>query len=159
MLIYVFLFFIFLMFIRISVIDWREHAIYDKDIVLTMVFVALYKVFYGDFLSSLYGLATSLIVGLLIFGVVYKVYGFEAFGQGDVILLAALGFFLDTSFLHYFAFAMMLGGILGVLMLLLSRKHAEDIELAYAPVLLVWLPLYFYFNKPSLWAIYNLLFS
>lgn len=159
MLIYVFLFFIFLMFIRISVIDWREHAIYDRDIVLTMFFVALYKVFYGDFFSSLYGLATGLIVGLLIFGVVYKVYGFEAFGQGDVILLAALGFFLDMSFLHYFAFAMMLGGILGVLMLLLSRKHAEDIELAYAPVLLVWLPLYFYFNKPSLWAIYNLLFS
>ena len=129
MLIYVFLFFIFLMFIRICVIDWREHAIYDKDIVLTMVFVALYKVFYGDFFPSL-------------FGVVYKVYGFEAFGQGDVILLAALGFFLDTSFLHYFAFAMILGGILGVLMLLLSRKHAEDIELAYAPVLLVWLHLF-----------------
>ena len=111
MLIYVFLFFIFLMFIRISVIDWREHAIYDRDIVLTMFFVALYKVFYGDFFSSLYGLATGLIVGLLIFGVVYKVYGFEAFGQGDVILLATLGFFLDMSFLHYFAFAMMLSGI------------------------------------------------
>ena len=100
----------------------------------------------------------GLIAGLLIFSVVYKVYGFEAFGQGDVILLAALGFFLDMSFLHYFAFAMMLGGILGVLMLLLSRKHAEDIELAYAPVLLVWLPLYFYFDCPSLWDIYNLLF-
>lgn len=158
MLIYVFLSFIFLMFFRISVIDWCEHAIYDRDIVLTMFFVALYKVFYGDFFSSLYGLSMGLIVGLLIFSVVYKIYGFEAFGQGDVILLAALGFFLDMSFLHYFAFAMMLGGFLGVLILLLSRKHAADIELAYAPVLLVWLPLYYYFNKPSLWDIYSLLF-
>ena len=159
MLIYLFLSFIFLMFFRISVIDWREHAIYDRDIAFTMVFIALYKIFYGDFFSSLYGFAMGLIVGLLIFSVVYKVYGFEAFGQGDVILLAAVGFFLDMSFLHYFALSMMLGGILGVLMLLLSRKHAEDIELAYAPVLLIWIPLYFYFNKPSLWGIYNLLFS
>ena len=156
--VYVLLCFIFLMFFRISVIDWREHAIYDRDIVLTMVFIALYKVLYGDFFSSLYGLATGLTVGLLIFGVVYKVYGFEAFGQGDVLLLVALGFFLDMSFLHYFAFAMMLGGILGILMLLLSRKRAEDIELAFAPVLFVWLPLYFYFDCPSLWDIYNLLF-
>lgn len=155
---YVLFCFIFLMFLRISVIDWREHAIYDRDIALTTVFIALYKVLYGDFFSSLYGLAIGLTVGLLIFGVVYKVYGFEAFGQGDVLLLAALGFFLDVSFLHYFAFSMMLGGILGVLMLLLSRKHAEDIELAYAPVLFVWLPLYFYFDCPSLWDIYNLLF-
>lgn len=156
--VYVLFCFIFLMFLRISVIDWREHAIYDRDIALTTVFIALYKVFYGDFFSSLYGLATGLTVGLLIFGVVYKVYGFEAFGQGDVLLLAALGFFLDVSFLHYFALSMMLGGILGVLMLLLSRKHAEDIELAYAPVLFVWLPLYLYFDCPSLWDIYNLLF-
>ena len=152
---------IMLMFFKIAVIDWREHAIYDKDIAITALFITLYKVFYAEVFSSLYGCATGLIIGSIIFGAAYKLYGFEAFGQGDVLLLAILGFFLGESFLHYFALSMMLDGSIAAIYLLAQKSKSKpfvDIELPYAPVLLVWLPIYFYLDIPSLFDVYRVLF-
>lgn len=149
------------MFLKIAVIDWREHAIYDKDIALTAVFIGLSKVFYSEILPALYGCATGLVIGLIIFGATYKLYGFEAFGQGDVLLLTILGFFLGESFLHYFALSMMLDGAAAIIYLLiqqLKNKQFVDIELPYAPALLVWLPIYLYLNTPSLFDVYKFLF-
>lgn len=151
---------IMMFFVKISIIDWQEHAIYDKDIFITGIFILLYKGLYGNLLNALVGGLTALLLGVLIFAVVYKFYGFEAFGQGDVLLLAILGLFFEDSFLNYFALATMINGIaVPCTMLFFNQRFNTSIEIAYAPIILAWIPLYYHLGFPSTLDLYDSVFK
>ena len=154
------LFTIMMLFVKISIIDWQEHAIYDKDIFVTSIFILLYKGLYGNLLYALTGGLTALLLGFLIFVVVYKFYGFEAFGQGDVLLLVILGLFLEDSFLNYFALATMINGIVvPCSMIFFKQRFNASIEIAYAPIILAWIPLYYHLGFPSTLDLYDGVFK
>ena len=83
---------------EIAFVDYREHAIYDFDTLLAFALVFAYKYLIHALGMSLLFSLLGLLIGLIIFFVSYKVYGFEAFGFGDVLLLAVMGLWLSYDF-------------------------------------------------------------
>lgn len=159
---YLYYFVIGCLFIRIAVIDYREHVIYDRDNLSAAIIIMLYSAYSSRLMEALAYADITFLIGYIIFIAAYRYYGFEAFGLGDILLLAVLGLFLGDSFLHYFALSMMFDGMIALIYLLAQQKlkdrRLESIELPYAPALLVWLPLYSYFDKPYLMDVYRFLF-
>ena len=63
-----------------------------------------------------------------------KIYGREALGLGDVKFFGAAGFWLGIGQLPYF---MMVGGMIGVIYALWSRKVTKSAEFPFGPALVI----------------------
>lgn len=123
---------IFLLFLlsavmlRIAYIDYREQYIYDLDILAGAALSLAYNVYFFTVEGSLKGGVCGFAVGYVIFAVTKQVYGEEAFGFGDVLLLGVLGlFFGHPMFLHYFAITIILVGFVASGFLLYDRSVAK----------------------------------
>lgn len=136
---------------EIAWVDYREHAIYDFDTLLAFALVLAYKYLIHALGMSLLFSLLGLLIGLVIFFVSYKVYGFEAFGFGDVLLLAVMGLWFSYDFFSYFAHTFMASGF-GILLLVpfLGYRKAMQIEMPLAPILVAGAFLYVLMGKPSI---------
>ena len=105
-----------LLLIKIAYIDLKTQYIYISDLSLFAVVIAFYKIYIGDMLSSAFAAAAAGIFGYVIYKISYLIYQEEAFGLGDVFLLAILGCFWSWPlFLHFIYFFFLLAGIIGLL--------------------------------------------
>lgn len=148
---YIYYFLLAVIFMKIAYIDYKEHAIYDRDNLLAALLVALYSIYNGIFLDALLGAAIGFAIGFAIFFVAYKFYGFEAFGLGDVFLLGILGLLFAQDFLSYFSISLMVSGFLILLLVpFVGYRRICSLEIPLAPLLLVWIPIFWFFGKPSI---------
>lgn len=136
---------------EIAWVDYREYAIYDFDTLLAFTLVFAYKYLIHALGMSLLFSLLGLLIGLVIFFVSYKAYGFEAFGFGDVLLLAVMGLWFSYDFFSYFALTFMVSGF-GILLLVpfLGYRKAMQIEMPLAPILVAGAFLYVLMGKPSI---------
>lgn len=148
---YIYYAIIFCIFFTISYVDYKEHAIYDKHILIATIIIFAYNWYSQCLLDSLLNAGAGLVIGLIIFFTSYKYYGFEAFGLGDVFLLAVLGLFLGNDFRSYIAIAYILSGFLITLLIpFMGYDKVNSIEIPMAPILLVWVPIFIFLGKPSI---------
>lgn len=136
---------------EIALVDYREHVIYDFDTLLAFVLVFAYKYLIHALGMSLLFSLLGLVIGLVIFFVSYKVYGFEAFGFGDVLLLAVMGLWFSYDFFSYFSLTFMISGF-GILLLVpfIGYRKAMQIEMPLAPILVTGAFLYVLMGRPSI---------
>ena len=148
---YIFYLLIAGIFLKIAYTDYREHAIYDRDILIAFLVIATYQCMSFNFLDSLIFAAIGLMIGFVIFLVAYQVYGFEAFGMGDVFLLGVLGLLFSSSFLNYLALSLMISGLVVTFLIpFMGYEKVCKLEIPLAPLLLAWVPIYILAGKPSI---------
>lgn len=135
--------------LRIAYIDYKEHYIYDLDILMASVISVAYNVYFFAAGASLKGGICGFAVGYVIFAVTKQVYGEEAFGFGDVLLLGVLGLFFGfPAFLHYFAITIMLVGLVASGFLLYDKSLAKK-AVPMAPIFVAGGFLHVWTNYPT----------
>lgn len=141
--------FISFLFLKIALIDYIEHYIYDRDLLISLVIILGYNFYSESTMLCLTGLTFGIIVGLLQFFLGYLMYKTEAYGSGDVFLLAILGAFLgSTTFIDYFVFLhLLLGAVLFIILLLKPSWKRKAIPLA--PIYIIGMFLFLLANKPT----------
>lgn len=138
-------------FLKIAYTDYKEHAIYDRDILIAFLVIVIYQCMSFNFLDSLIFTVIGLMIGFVIFLVAYQVYGFEAFGMGDVFLLGVLGLLFSSSFLNYLALSLMISGFVVIFLIpFMGYEKVCKLEIPLAPLLLAWVPVYILAGKPSI---------
>lgn len=149
-----------IIFIRIAYIDYKEHAIYDRDNLMAALVIGAYNLYHSMLLDSLIWAVLGLIIGFLIFLSAYAYYHFEAFGLGDVFLLGILGALFRSDFLSYFSISLMASGFLVILLIpFLGMKRLNSLEIPLAPILLFWVPIFILLDKPSIILLLQKFFS
>ena len=112
--------------IKIAYIDYKEQCIYDIDIGLAGILAMAYSLCTSNLYVSIIGGICGFGIGYVIYAVAKMVYGEEAFGFGDVLLLGVLGIFFGyPMFLHYFANTIMITGFIAACFLLYDRSVAK----------------------------------
>ena len=109
---YIYFILVAAIFGRIAYVDYKECAIYDRDSLVAFVIIFCYSLYQGNIKDALIGAGVGLAIGFLIFFTAYKLYGFEAFGLGDVLLLGILGLFFAQDFLSYLCISLTVSGFL-----------------------------------------------
>lgn len=156
---YVYYFLLSIIFIKIAIIDYLEHVIYDRDNFAAALLIIGYGINNEIILDALSGAVLALLIGFLIFFASYKFYGFEAFGLGDVLLLGVLGLFFASDFLNYLSISLMVSGFIILLLVpFLGYKRICSLEIPLAPLLLFWVPIFLLAGKPSIISLMQNLF-
>ena len=136
---------------KIAYTDYKEHAIYDRDILIACGVIAIYQCLLSNFLDALIFTILGLMIGFVIFLASYQYYGFEAFGMGDVFLLGVLGLLFSSSFLNYLALSLMISGFVVIFLIpFMGYEKVCKLEIPLAPLLLAWVPVYILAGKPSI---------
>lgn len=120
------LFLLSVVMLRIAYIDYREQYIYDLDLLAGAVLSLAYNVCILTVEASLKGGVCGFAVGYVMFAVTKRIYGEEAFGFGDVLLLGVIGLFFGYPvFLHYFTITIIITGFVASGFLLYDRSVAK----------------------------------
>jgi len=97
-------------FIVLAVIDWRKFRLPDPlQLSAIIIITVIYFLSPTDWRIVMAGLLVGLVTGLLIFYLSSYVYKQQAFGFGDVKLLAVLGY---LSGIHYFLYVLIGGTVM-----------------------------------------------
>jgi Flp pilus assembly protein protease CpaA len=150
MMINFFYFLIWIFLFKIAYIDLKTQYIWDSDVLVVAVLAMVANLMQPkQFVPGIYGFSVALSLGFVIFVVVKNIYGEEAFGCGDVLLLAAIGMLVKwPNFLGYFTIFAEFGGLVAVPIYFLNRT--SKIYLPLSPILVSSLALFFWMGKPSL---------
>lgn len=147
-----------LLLFKIAYIDFKTQYIYISDLALFAVVVSLYKIYIGDMLSSAFAAAAAGIFGYAIYKISYLIYQEEAFGLGDVFLLAILGCYWSWPLIvRFIYFSFLLAGIIGLVVLAFTRNRKYRI--AFGPVLSISVFLYYLWGLPDIYSIIQFLKS
>ena len=129
--------------------DYKEGYIEDWAILALLIPALISSIYSGDLKDSSYGLLAGFGCNCLFYLLFYLFYEAEVFGQGDVLLMAAIGAILGfKSFISYFLLQALGSGLLAFGYLLATRK--KDAMLPLAPIYVFWLALYVATGKPDL---------
>lgn len=120
--------------LRIAYVDYREQYIYNIDVLSGAALSIAYNFCFSAVETSMKGGVCGFAVGYVIFAVTKQVYGVEAFGFGDVLLLGVLGLFFGFPvFFHYFAITIIITGLVASCFLLYDRS-AATMAVPMAPI-------------------------
>lgn len=151
--------FIIFFFSKILLLDYIEYSIYDRDILISLMIIFAYNLYTGNFIPCIIGLGFGAAVGLLQFILGYLIYKSEAYGSGDVFLLAVIGAFLgNTNFIGYFFFVHLLLGLV-LLIALLINPSCKNKAIPLAPFYIIGIPLFILMGKPSFYEQLKFLIS
>lgn len=147
---YLYLFIVLVVLLKIAYVDFKEHSIYDLDILIVSLVICVFNIYCFNLVPMLLGGAIGFVIGYVIYSVAFYVYKEEAFGFGDVLLLGSLGMFFGYPvFLHYFAITIMAIGIIAALLILYDSKYRK-MEIPMAPVFIFGAFTYVICGYPSL---------
>ena len=83
--------------LKIAYLDYKEQYIYDLDVGIAGIITIAYAANSATLYSSVIGGICGFAIGYVIYAVAKMVYGEEAFGFGDVLLLGVLGKLVDKG--------------------------------------------------------------
>lgn len=141
--------------IAIAFIDWDTQEIPDtlNIIILLLGVVCIFVVNDVTFLERVIGFF-AVSIPMIIINFIVK----DSFGGGDIKLVAASGFFMGWQGILVGSFlAILLGGIYGIILLCIRKKHKKD-HFAFGPFLAIGLTLGIFAGK-YLWVSYLSLFG
>ena len=139
----------------ISYRDYREHSIYDADLLKLAGIALISQVLTGRPVSALLGSIVGLFIGLLVYYPSFWIYKEEAFGFGDVLLLGVLGLVLGLpTFIYYFIYSIFLLGFMAATILVLKPEW-HQLQLPLAPGFSLCLPIYLGLGSPTLEELYK----
>lgn len=147
---------ILLDYLYIAYVDFRKHYIEDLavliGIVLTVVYTVIFRPINETWMAIYWGF-----IGFAIHYVIYKIamwyYREEAFGFGDVLLMASLGCFLTDKYFGYLLVEIMVSGIFGVIVMILKKGNIHY-ELPLAPLYVVSLGAFFAIGAPDVFELF-----
>ena len=112
--------------LKIAYVDFKEQYIYDIDIGIATIITIAHSLCTSNLDASIFGGVYGFVIGYVIYAVAKMVYGEEAFGFGDVLLLGVLGIFFGyPMFLHYFANTIMITGFIATCFLIYDSSAAK----------------------------------
>lgn len=148
---YIIYFLIACIFLKIAYTDYKEHAIYDRDIWISALLVGIYQYLCFNLWDSILFAVIGLLIGFAIFLAAYYFYGFEAFGLGDVLLFGVLGLLFSSHFLNYLGLTLMISGFIIMFFIpFMGYEKVSKLEIPLAPLLLAWVPVFILIGKPSI---------
>ena len=128
--------FAFSIFLVISVIDWRTFEIpFSLNVSIGVLAVIRIILDHKNLLDYLIGFCAISGFMLICLFIGRAIKGIDAFGGGDIKLMAVIGFFLGWKMsLTAFMIAVFSGGIYGIGLLLSKKKGAKE-QFAFGPFL------------------------
>ena len=142
--------------LKIAYVDYKEQYIYDVDIVVAGMIALAYSFCTSNLYVSIFGGICGFAIGYIIYAVAKMVYGEEAFGFGDVILLGVMGIFFGYPMvLHYFANTIMITGFIAMWFLLYDSSAAK-MAVPMAPIFIAGAFLQVWNEYPT---VYDFLFN
>lgn len=142
--------------LKIAYLDYKEQYIYDLDIGIAGIITIAYAANSATLYSSVIGGICGFTVGYVIYATAKMVYGEEAFGFGDVLLLGVLGIFFGyPMFYHYFANTIMITGFIAMCFLLYDSSAAK-MAVPMAPIFIAGAFLQVWNEYPT---VYDFLFN
>ena len=145
----IYLCFVSAMFLKIAYVDFKEHYIYDFDLIVVIIPILMFNVCYFTWKLALLGGVIGFFTGYVIYAVSYYAYKEEAFGFGDVLLLGVIGLFFGfPTFLHYFAITIMVAGVVALVLILYDSKNCR-MTLPLAPVFIAGIGGYVLLGYPT----------
>lgn len=146
-------FLISIIFLKISYIDFKEKFIYDIDLILAAAIITIYNLITAQIIPMVLGAAVGFFIGYVIYTAAMLIYHEEAFGFGDVLLMAVLGMFLKWPFfIHYFSISIIFTGFFCILFLIINPKFKNS-SIPLAPILIFWFPIFYIAGKPTVFQI------
>ncbi len=146
-------FLISIIFLKISYIDFKEKFIYDIDLILAAAIITIYNLITAQIIPMVLGAAVGFFIGYVIYTAAMLIYHEEAFGFGDVLLMAVLGMFLKWPFfIHCFSISIIFTGFFCILFLIINPKFKNS-SIPLAPILIFWLPIFYIVGKPTVFQI------
>lgn len=146
---------IFIGLFLIAYIDFKTQYIYDKDLIGVLIIILIYQIYNNNFLNALISGIIAFIIGFLIFLVSYMIYQEEAFGLGDVYLLALLGcYWLWPQIIHFLCFTFLFSGLVAIIVLIITKN--KNCRIALAPILVFSIPLYYLFGNPTVYKLFSI---
>lgn len=143
---------ILLLLLKIAYIDFKTQYIYIRDLYTLAIVVLLYKIYIDDLMFSILAGAAAYIFGYTIYKTSYLYYKEEAFGLGDVYLLGILGAYWSwPTIIHFLYFSFLLAGIIGLIVLIFTKKGKYRI--AFVPILNISVFLYYLCGLPDIYSI------
>lgn len=84
-------------YLYIAFMDWKEQLIDDRVILGSLVVIAGWNIYTGNIIGCLLGALAGAGLNLALYWITRLIYGEEAYGGGDVTLMASLGAFLGID--------------------------------------------------------------
>ena len=140
----------------VMIIDLRTKYIYDLHLIIAVIviFIGLWD---KPMLDHFIGAGLGFAIGYLIYKIAYMVYNMEAFGFGDVLLFAVLGFYFGwVQFLHFFGVVNIMVAVIGIVFLLVTLGQYRNFEIPLAPVYVLGLYCYKLMGSPDLYQFVSL---
>lgn len=139
--------------IVIAITDLRHKYIYDWHLIASACFIIVQLICANaPILNHLLGAITGFLLGYIIYKLSFYIYKEEAFGYGDVLLLALLGLYLSID--HFPSFIVMMCFIVSLMSALylsdISWKTLRTISIPLAPVFILSVFIYRLLDCPTI---------
>ncbi len=110
----------------ISYTDYKQQEIWDWQIYLLFVLVAIRVLFQSKITDAFLGGLVALLINGILFSIVFIIYKKEVYGFGDVLIHTCIGCYLGIeNYLQYYVTTSVTLGIVAVGMLLYYRQNKE----------------------------------
>ena len=138
--------------IVIAITDLRHKYIYDWHLIASTCFIIVQLICANaPILNHLLGAITGFLLGYIIYKLSFYIYKDEAFGYGDVLLLALLGLYFGTNIYSYIVATCCIISLLAALYLTdMSWNSICNISIPLAPVFITTAFLYELLNEPTI---------
>lgn len=151
---------IFCILFKISYVDYKKYFIYDADSFLCLVIIFAWAFYTNQIPGTIVGLLYGTLIGFACFCLGYFISKKEAYGMGDLYLYSVMGAYLKNSeILHYFIFVSLFGGLFLLPNVIKNSKQIKSMPIPMAPIYILWLILFIFLKKPSIYDIHNLFFN
>lgn len=111
--------------------DWRQGEFWDWQICCLAIPVCILSYWRQGLVPLLWGGSLALMLNLIIYFTVYHFYGYEGYGQGDVLLMTVVGCYLGSWFyLDYFILWTFAMGLIATLLCLWHKSIKAELRLA-----------------------------
>lgn len=134
----------------IAYTDYRYKYIEDKANLYVVLTALIFNIGKGSLKDCLTGLLVAFAINAALYCLFYYIYKDEVFGQGDVLLMTAIGAILGCEeYLGYYVFQSLASGLTAFGYLLIARRKLLLVPMA--PVYVFWLILYLLLGKPHIY--------
>lgn len=136
----------------IAYVDFRHRYIEDLAVLIVMLTSLILHIGQNSFSQWLSGGLLAFVINSALYCLFYSVYKDEVFGQGDVLLMTALGSLLGPEmYIAYYIFETLIAGLLAACYMLMRSKKNGAIPMA--PVYIFTLLIFYFLGEPNIYEL------